>query len=352
MTIRHDRRNGRAWRLPAALVAGALLLFAPQGTHAETAPPLRAGTVVGRVTDARTGQPLGGTTVEVSGTVLQAATDADGRYRLVNVPNGAQIILARRIGYAAIRQAVTVTEGQQATADFALEAAPFSLDEIVITGTAGGELRRTLGNSVSSIAAGEALERSAAPNLSALLNARSPGTIVTPGTGRTGAGSTIQIRGRSTLSLSSEPIVYIDGVRVNNAVGQGPSGAGASSFGSRTRRSPRGSTTSTPTTSRASKSSRDRPRRRSTALKRPTASSRSSPRRGATVRRGGPPASSRARPISPTPKDGFRRTFGAMPQARWWRGTATSRKPTAAGLSTAPGTPSRTISPCPAAAKT
>jgi TonB-linked SusC/RagA family outer membrane protein len=232
MTIRHDRRNGRAWRLSAALVAGALLLFAPQGIRAETAPPLRAGTVVGRVTDARTGQPLGGTTVEVSSTVLRAVTDADGRYRLVNVPNGAQVILARRIGYAAIRQAVTVTEGQQATADFALEAAPFSLDEIVITGTAGGELRRTLGNSVSSIDAGEALERSAAPNLSALLNARSPGTIVTPGTGRTGAGSTIQIRGRSTLSLSSEPIVYIDGVRVNNAVNQGPSGAGASSFGS------------------------------------------------------------------------------------------------------------------------
>ena len=108
MTIRHDRRNGRAWRLPAALVAGALLLFAPQGTRAETAPPLRAGTVVGRVTDARTGQPLGGTTVEVSGTVLRASTDADGRYRLASVPNGAQVILARRIGYAAIRQAVTV----------------------------------------------------------------------------------------------------------------------------------------------------------------------------------------------------------------------------------------------------
>jgi TonB-linked SusC/RagA family outer membrane protein len=230
MTISHDRRNGRAWRLPAALVAGALLLLAPQGSRAETAPPLRTGTVIGRVTDARTGQSLGGTTIEVSGTVLRASTDADGRYRLANVPNGAQVILARRIGYAAIRQAVTVTEGQQATADFALEAAPFSLDEIVITGTAGGELRRTLGNAVSSINAGEALERSAAPNLAALLNARAPGTIITPGTGRTGAGSTIQIRGRSTLSLSSEPIVYIDGVRVNNAVGQGPSGAGASSF--------------------------------------------------------------------------------------------------------------------------
>jgi len=232
MTIRHERRNGRAWRLRAALVAGALLLLAPQGSRAETGSPVRAGAVVGRITDARSGGPLAGTTVEVSGTVLRASTDADGRYRIANVPVGEHVLLARRIGYAAIRRTVTVAEGQPTTADFALEAAAFSLDEIVITGTAGGELRRTLGNSVTSIDAGEAFERSAAPNLSALLNARAPGTIITPGTGRTGAGSTIQIRGRSTLSLSSEPIVYIDGVRVNNAVNQGPSGAGASSFGS------------------------------------------------------------------------------------------------------------------------
>ena len=232
MTIRYDLRTGRASRLIATVAAGALLLLAPQGMRADTAPPLRAGTVVGRVTDARSGQPLVGTTVEIVGTVLRVAADAEGRYRIANVPVGAQVVLARRIGYAAARQPVTVAEGQQATADFALEAAAFSLDEIVITGTAGGEARRSLGNSVTSIDAGTALARSAAPNLSALLSARAPGTIVTPGTGRTGAGSTIQIRGRSTLSLSSEPIVYIDGVRVNNATGQGPSGAGASSFGS------------------------------------------------------------------------------------------------------------------------
>jgi TonB-linked SusC/RagA family outer membrane protein len=224
MTIRHDRRNGRAWRLSAALVAGALLLLAPRDARADTSPPLREGTVVGRVTDARSGQPLAATSVEISGTALRASTDADGRYRMANVPAGEQVIVARRIGYAATRQTITVTDGQQTTADFALEAAAFSLDEIIITGTAGGEQRRTLGNAVATIDAGTALANSAAPNVTSLLSSRSPGAIITPGSGRVGAGPTIQIRGRSTLSLSSEPIIYIDGVRVNNAVNQGPTG--------------------------------------------------------------------------------------------------------------------------------
>jgi hypothetical protein len=76
----------------------------------------------------------------------------------------------------------------------------------------------------------------AAPDLAALLSSRTPGAIIYgPGSGRIGAGPTIQIRGRSTLSLSSEPIVYVDGVRVNNAPNQGPQ---ADSWAPRTRESP------------------------------------------------------------------------------------------------------------------
>lgn len=207
-------------RLAACLVAGAHFLLAASGVAAQAA----TGSVAGRVTDARSGLGLAGTAVEIQGTRLGAITAADGRYRLAVVPAGAQVVVARRIGYASLRRTVTVAEGQQVSADFALEASAFSLDEVVVTGTAGGEQRRTLGNAVAIIDAATAMERSAAPDLAALLSSRSPGAIITPGSGRIGAGPTIQIRGRSTLSLSSEPIVYVDGVRVNNAVNQGPQG--------------------------------------------------------------------------------------------------------------------------------
>ena len=189
------------------------------------------GTVVGRVIDARTAAPIAGATAEVAGLRLASTTGDDGRYRITNVPAGSRVIIVRRLGYSASRDTVTVTDNQQTTVDFSLAAAPVSLDQIVVTGTAIGEQRRSIGNSVATIDVTEELERSAAPNLGNLLQGRAAGVIITPNTGRVGSGPTIQIRGRSSLSLSSEPIVYVDGVRVNNAVNQGPSGANAQSFG-------------------------------------------------------------------------------------------------------------------------
>ena len=214
------RRMTRRSSLAACLIAGVSLLCAPSGVTAQAA----TGSVVGRVADTRSGLALGRVSVEVQGLQLGATSTADGRYRIAGVPPGEHVILVRRIGYRASSQSVTVVANQEARVDFALEASAYSLEQIVVTGTPGGVQRRSLGNAVGTIDAAAALERSAAPSLTALLNARAAGAIITPGSGRIGAGPTIQIRGRSTLSLSSEPIVYVDGVRVNNDVNQGPLG--------------------------------------------------------------------------------------------------------------------------------
>jgi TonB-linked SusC/RagA family outer membrane protein len=233
-------------REAAWIVAGICLLLAGRALGAQaalsaaepdsrfTAPSVRprafVGVVVGRVSDSRTSAPIAGATVEVEGARVASTTADDGRYRLTAVPAGQRVIIVRRLGYTASRQTVTVTDDQQTTTDFALAPAAISLDQVVVTGTVGGEQRRSIGNSVATIDVNQELERSAAPNLANLLQSRAPGVIVTPNSGRVGAGPTIQIRGRSSLSLSSEPIVYIDGVRVNNAVNQGPTGSG-SAFG-------------------------------------------------------------------------------------------------------------------------
>ncbi len=82
----------------------------------------------------------------------------------------------------------------------------------------------------------------------------------------------ITVRGLGSLSLNTQPLVYIDGVRVNNDVSSGPQSPPAAWW------SP-GSTTSPRKTSRAWRSSRAPPPRRSTGPRPPTASSRSSPRR-------------------------------------------------------------------------
>jgi TonB-linked SusC/RagA family outer membrane protein len=207
---------------PVARLVVALLLSLPGATAAHA----QSGRVAGKVTDSRTAAPVVGATVEVEGLRLGAVTDAEGRYRIANVPSGAQVLVARRIGYAEMRQSITVNAGAEATADFNISSAPVALDRVVVTGTAGGEKLRSIGSSVATIDAAKAVELAAPPTLGSLLNARAPGLIINPSTGRLGSGPSINIRGRSSLGQGNSPLVYIDGVRVNNATGIGAPAGG------------------------------------------------------------------------------------------------------------------------------
>jgi len=182
------------------------------------------GTIVGRVTDTRGGAALAQVSVTVEGARLGATTGSDGQYRISGVSEGNHTVAARRIGYGVSRKAVTVTAGGAATVDFSLEPAAVSLDQIVVTGTAGGQLRRSIGNAVATVDASDQLAKSAATNLASLLNARAPGLSIQPTTGRLGAGPAIEIRGRNSLSLANSPLIYIDGVRVTSTSGGGPVG--------------------------------------------------------------------------------------------------------------------------------
>jgi TonB-linked SusC/RagA family outer membrane protein len=206
------------------ILTAATALLAALG--AATAGAQQGGSIAGRVTDTRSGQAAVGATIEVVGTALAATTDDDGRYRIANVPAGRHTITARRIGYALARQSVTVAGQGQTTADFALQPTALSLDAVVVTGTAGGEQLRSIGNAVSTINAAEALSLSAAPDIGTLLNGRSPGVVLASNSGRVGAGPAILIRGRSSIGLGNSPLLYINGARINNAVGVGPSVTG------------------------------------------------------------------------------------------------------------------------------
>jgi len=73
---------------------------------------------------------------------------------------------------------------------------------------------------VSEIDAAEVLDVASVSNISDLIRGRAPGVNVRMGSAMVGGGSKIRIRGVSSLSLFTEqPLVYIDGVRVDNAIG-------------------------------------------------------------------------------------------------------------------------------------
>src|SRR5437867_3750043 len=78
------------------------------------------------------------------------------------------------------------------------------------------QLKRELGHTVATIDAAKTVEQATPTNLADLLNARAPGVQVLPSGGTTGTGSRIRIRGSSSLSLTNEPIIVVDGIRVEN----------------------------------------------------------------------------------------------------------------------------------------
>src|SRR6185369_4063552 len=94
---------------------------------------LSAQAITGKVTN-ETGTPLVAVSVTVDGTTTGALTRDDGTYRITGAPAGTQTIVARRVGYAASRQTVTVGNAE-ATANFQLTAAAASLEAVVTTAT-------------------------------------------------------------------------------------------------------------------------------------------------------------------------------------------------------------------------
>jgi TonB-linked SusC/RagA family outer membrane protein len=213
--------------LASLAIATLRFVGVPVDAHAQAQP----GIIVGRVTDARTGDAVGGASLQVEGTRLGAVTGQDGRYRIAGVPSGTRSILVLRLGYSSNRQAVTVAAGATVTHEVGLAPSAVALDQIVVTGTAGETERRSVGNAVSTIDASTEMAKGSPPDIANLLRSRAAGVDIQPISGRLGTGPSIQIRGPSSIGLTNNPLIYIDGVRVNNATNLGPAGI-AGGFGS------------------------------------------------------------------------------------------------------------------------
>ena len=102
-----------------------------------------------------------------------------------------------------------------------LEQSAVSLDATVVTGTPGEEVKRALGNSLGMVDVSKKVQDAPPPNMQKLLG-DATGVAVLSGGGEVGAGASTRIRGVGSLTLSSEPLVYVDGVRANSNRVTGP----------------------------------------------------------------------------------------------------------------------------------
>jgi TonB-linked SusC/RagA family outer membrane protein len=177
------------------------------------------GPVGGVIVDAQSGQPVPSVQVNVSGATLGAVTGSDGRFRIVDVPGPRATLLVRRVGYRSVSEPVDVG---RTDLRIVLAEATRMLEQVVVTGTAEPVERRALGNSVTKIDASAVQLAAPAPNVSSLINGRAPGVVIVAGSGAVGSGPRFRIRGSSSLSLSDQPLIYVDGVRIASDVSTGP----------------------------------------------------------------------------------------------------------------------------------
>jgi TonB-linked SusC/RagA family outer membrane protein len=179
------------------------------------------GSVTGLVTSSVGGRPLSGVQISVPGSGLGTITGNNGRYLIPNAPAGELTVRADIIGFGSEEVTVTVTVGQGVLADFVLTERAISLDEIVVTGSGVETARRKLGNSISTVNAADITAAAPITSVDQLIQGRSAGVAMNLASGTVGLGGIIRIRGMTSVSLSGDPVVYIDGIRVDASHDQG-----------------------------------------------------------------------------------------------------------------------------------
>ena len=207
-----------------ALLLSALVL-APAGL-ARAQDSVLAGVVL----SATSSLPLEGARVTIEGSPLIQTSDANGSFRFNGVGGTQATLRVVRVGYRPVSLAVRVGSTD---VRIQLREAAVRLNEIVVTGQPEGTERRAVGNSIATIDAPAALELSGAADIGRLINGRAPGVAILPNSGRVGAGPSITVRGLGSLSLNTQPLLYIDGIRATNDVLTGPTGAAGGSIVSR-----------------------------------------------------------------------------------------------------------------------
>lgn len=170
--------------------------------------------VSGRVTGAD-GKPLAGVTISVQGSNTATQTDVNGNYSL-SVPTG-KIIVFRSVGYS--DKTLIVKEGQSAF-NITLEGSDNALEEVVITALGVKKDKKSVGYSVQEVKSSDILN-SREPNVVNALAGKVAGLQISSSGGQAGSSASIQLRGNTSITGSSEPLFVIDGIPMDNSVDKG-----------------------------------------------------------------------------------------------------------------------------------
>ena len=196
---------------------GCLLVVTPRPARAQDAPG--TGVVAGTVVAAQSLRPLPSAQLQIVGTQQGTVADNDGRFRLTQLSGSTVNVVVRFLGF--LPKTTTLQVGDL-KARVELTETATTLNQVVVTGTAGATQLRAVGNAVSQVGAPEVMQAAPVADVQQMLNARVTGLTILPASGNVGTGGSVRVRGVASLSLTNEPLLYVDGVRANNAPDGGP----------------------------------------------------------------------------------------------------------------------------------
>ncbi len=188
----------------------------------------QTGTIQGRVTDAQSGRALVGTQILIPGTQRGIVAGAEGRFVLPDVPAGEVTVRFLILGYEQVERTVAVRVGEVTVLDVSLSTRALAMDELVVTGVGQATSRRQLSTSVAVIGE-QAIAEAPVQSIDQLLQGRVAGSTVSAVSAQPGTGSQISFRGVSSVFGAQTPVIYIDGVRVDNSQATAPGTGGEQS---------------------------------------------------------------------------------------------------------------------------
>ena len=160
--------------------------------------------VSGTVTDSKSGSPISGVTVSLKGTTTATKTNAAGVYEITAPANGTLVFTS--VNYGSEQVAI----GGKTSVNVGLTQSVNVNEAVVVVGY-GTARKKDLTGSINVVTAKD-FQKGAISTPEQMLAGKVAGVSIVSNGGQPGAGSTIRIRGGSSLNASNDPLIVIDGV--------------------------------------------------------------------------------------------------------------------------------------------
>lgn len=151
------------------------------------------------------GSPLPNASILIKGTSYGTTTKADGTYSM-NVPDGSRVLLISAIGMADVE----INIGNKGVINVTLESTDKNLAEVVVVGY-GTQKRKEVTGNISTVK-GTDVSQKPVQSFESALAGKAAGVQITVPNGVVNNPPVFRIRGTNSISLSSYPLVVIDGI--------------------------------------------------------------------------------------------------------------------------------------------